>query len=112
MWNSLLQADIQNPFDSPRRIAALIAARRVKRPGFIRLQSNLVVGDTTLNGDIDGWMSLAAHVMSATIPDVLQPGALRWFGKTQVTGRHSEDAVCVWTVSNEAVGSMRACHMM
>ncbi|GFX72033.1 e3 ubiquitin-protein ligase RNF13 [Trichonephila clavipes] len=29
------------------------------------------------------WVSLAAHLMGAVIPDVLQPGAFRWFGKTK-----------------------------
>ncbi|GFW99151.1 e3 ubiquitin-protein ligase RNF13 [Trichonephila clavipes] len=29
------------------------------------------------------WVSLAAHIMGATIPDILQLGALRWFRKKQ-----------------------------
>ncbi|GFX78123.1 e3 ubiquitin-protein ligase RNF13 [Trichonephila clavipes] len=42
-----------------------------------------VVHDSTPNGGVGGQVSLAAHVMDPTIPDVLQPGALQWFGKTQ-----------------------------
>ncbi|GFW72059.1 e3 ubiquitin-protein ligase RNF13 [Trichonephila clavipes] len=32
---------------------------------------------------LGGWVSLTGPVMSAAIPDILQPGALRRFGKTQ-----------------------------
>ncbi|GFT28296.1 e3 ubiquitin-protein ligase RNF13 [Trichonephila clavipes] len=38
---------------------------------------------TTSNGGVDGWASRAAHVMSAAIPNVLQPDAFVWFEKTQ-----------------------------
>ncbi|GFX04853.1 hypothetical protein TNCV_2248361 [Trichonephila clavipes] len=53
------------------------------RSGTITLQSSPIGCDTTLNRGIGGWVSLAAHVMGALISDILQPGALRWFGKTQ-----------------------------
>ncbi|GFY29479.1 uncharacterized protein TNCV_2626501 [Trichonephila clavipes] len=35
------------------------------------------------NGGVDGWASREAHVMGATIPNVLQPGTFVWFDKTQ-----------------------------
>ncbi|GFT44073.1 hypothetical protein TNCV_3125111 [Trichonephila clavipes] len=57
--------------------------RRRRRPGSIPLQSNLVVHDTTPNGGVGGWVSLAAHVKGIAISDVLQSGALRWFEHTQ-----------------------------
>ncbi|GFS82992.1 hypothetical protein TNCV_1568581 [Trichonephila clavipes] len=38
---------------------------------------------TKLQTEASGVVSLAVHVMGAAIPDVLQPGTLRWFGKTQ-----------------------------
>ncbi|GFX51326.1 hypothetical protein TNCV_3102591 [Trichonephila clavipes] len=44
-------------------------------------KANLVVGYTTPNGGLDGWVSLAVHVMGAEIPDVLQPDALLWIEK-------------------------------
>ncbi|GFW76520.1 e3 ubiquitin-protein ligase RNF13 [Trichonephila clavipes] len=36
-------------------------------------------------GGFDGWASRAAHIMGATIPNVLSPGAFIWFEKTQGT---------------------------
>ncbi|GFX45127.1 e3 ubiquitin-protein ligase RNF13 [Trichonephila clavipes] len=48
-------------------------------------QSNAVMRDTTPNEDVGGWVPLAAHVMDATIPDIIQSGVLRWFWKTQIT---------------------------
>ncbi|GFT29762.1 hypothetical protein TNCV_4891631 [Trichonephila clavipes] len=41
--------------------------------------------DTTPNRGVSGWVSLAAHVIGAGMPDVLQPGTLRWFEKRQDT---------------------------
>ncbi|GFW25281.1 uncharacterized protein TNCV_5088471 [Trichonephila clavipes] len=39
---------------------------------------------TTPNVRVDGWASRVAHVMGATIPNVLQqPGVFVWFEKTQ-----------------------------
>ncbi|GFX66087.1 e3 ubiquitin-protein ligase RNF13 [Trichonephila clavipes] len=38
---------------------------------------------TSPDGVIDGWASRSAHVMSAAIPNVLQPDAFVWFEKTQ-----------------------------
>ncbi|GFY34252.1 uncharacterized protein TNCV_2505551 [Trichonephila clavipes] len=49
----------------------------------VLFRCNPVVHDTTPNGGVGRWVSLAAHVMGTAIPDVLQPGALRWFEKTQ-----------------------------
>ncbi|GFW85546.1 uncharacterized protein TNCV_851981 [Trichonephila clavipes] len=60
-----------------------IMGNRVSRPGSLRLQSNSIVRDATPNGGVSGWVSLAAHLMATSIPDVIQPGALRWFTKTQ-----------------------------
>ncbi|GFW26205.1 uncharacterized protein TNCV_3397011 [Trichonephila clavipes] len=53
------------------------------RPGSIPLQSSFFVRSTTLNGGADWWASRAAHVMRATIPNVLQPGAFVWIEKEQ-----------------------------
>ncbi|GFX86161.1 hypothetical protein TNCV_2560431 [Trichonephila clavipes] len=44
---------------------------------------NPVVRDTTPKGGVVRWASLVSHVMGVAIPDVFQPGSLRWFGKTQ-----------------------------
>ncbi|GFX54753.1 hypothetical protein TNCV_2556391 [Trichonephila clavipes] len=61
----------------------VVNAPLVRPNSSIPLKSNPVVLDTTLNGGDGGWVSLTAHVMDAAIPDVLQPVALRYFGKTQ-----------------------------
>ncbi|GFV41586.1 e3 ubiquitin-protein ligase RNF13 [Trichonephila clavipes] len=53
-----------------------------RRPGFIPLQSNFLVRGTTPSGGVDWWTSRAAHVMGATIPNVLQPDAFIWLEKT------------------------------
>ncbi|GFX99707.1 uncharacterized protein TNCV_3053641 [Trichonephila clavipes] len=37
---------------------------------------------TTPNRGVDVWASRAAHVMGATIPNVIQLGAFVWFKKT------------------------------
>ncbi|GFV65092.1 hypothetical protein TNCV_2303991 [Trichonephila clavipes] len=47
------------------------------------IASNTVVHDSTPNGGVSGWVSLAAHITGSVISDVLQPGVLRLFGKTQ-----------------------------
>ncbi|GFV61428.1 uncharacterized protein TNCV_2898031 [Trichonephila clavipes] len=58
-------------------------SNRVLRPGSIPLQSSFLVRETTPNGGVDERASRATHVMGAAIPNVLQPGAFVWFGKTQ-----------------------------
>ncbi|GFT29742.1 hypothetical protein TNCV_4891461 [Trichonephila clavipes] len=70
---------------------------------------NPIVLDITPNEGEVGWVSLGTHVMGTAIPNVLQPGALRCFGKIRAT---SEGAAGVWTAANEAVGSTRECRMM
>ncbi|GFY11404.1 uncharacterized protein TNCV_3182461 [Trichonephila clavipes] len=44
---------------------------------------SFLVSGTHPNGGGDGWASRAAHVMCTSIPNVLQPGTLVWFEKTQ-----------------------------
>ncbi|GFX80638.1 uncharacterized protein TNCV_499051 [Trichonephila clavipes] len=51
--------------------------------GSIPLQSSFIVHGTTPNGGVDGLASMAAHVMGAALPNVLQPGAFVWFEKTR-----------------------------
>ncbi|GFV74431.1 hypothetical protein TNCV_5128731 [Trichonephila clavipes] len=51
-------------------------------PGSIPLQSNNIVS-TPLQMEVSVCVSLAAHVMGAAISDVLHPGSLRWFRKTE-----------------------------
>ncbi|GFV63608.1 uncharacterized protein TNCV_626031 [Trichonephila clavipes] len=48
----------------------------------------------------------AAHVMSATIPNVLRPGRLRMVRED--TGTPNEGATCAWMAADEAVGCTRA----
>ncbi|GFV55343.1 uncharacterized protein TNCV_2268941 [Trichonephila clavipes] len=56
----------------------------VKNPSLIvPLQSSFLVHGTTPKECIDRWVSRAAHIMGAAIPDVVQPGAFVWFKKTQ-----------------------------
>ncbi|GFT79344.1 hypothetical protein TNCV_3275701 [Trichonephila clavipes] len=68
--------------------------------------SNFLVLGTSPNGGVDVWASRAAHVMSATIPDVLQPGAFVWFESTQPPS--SEGGTCTWIAADEAIGCTRA----
>ncbi|GFY34935.1 hypothetical protein TNCV_155081 [Trichonephila clavipes] len=58
---------------------------REKTTGSIPLQPNPVVRDTTPNGGVGGGVPLSTYIMGAEILDVLQPCALRWFGKTEGT---------------------------
>ncbi|GFU95157.1 hypothetical protein TNCV_4139411 [Trichonephila clavipes] len=53
-----------------------------RQPCSIQLQSSFLVHGTTSKGGVDGWASSAAHVMGATITNVLQPGAFVRFDKT------------------------------
>ncbi|GFV54630.1 uncharacterized protein TNCV_3578831 [Trichonephila clavipes] len=46
--------------------------------------SNFLVRGTTPNGGVEGWVASSAdHAMYAMIPNVLEPGAIVWFEKTQ-----------------------------
>ncbi|GFV66805.1 histone-lysine N-methyltransferase SETMAR [Trichonephila clavipes] len=66
---------------------------RTRLPSLLRLNLDLSLKTTgfhstagsTPNGGVDRWASRAAQTISATIPNVLQPGAFAWFEKTQVT---------------------------
>ncbi|GFX47121.1 uncharacterized protein TNCV_2746981 [Trichonephila clavipes] len=71
------------------------------------MQSNFLECGTTLNRDVDGWASRAAHVMGTAIPNVLQICAFIMVRKD--TGSpHSENATCAWMVAGKAVGCTRA----
>ncbi|GFY05979.1 uncharacterized protein TNCV_3862831 [Trichonephila clavipes] len=69
-----------------------------------RKGSDFFVHGTTPNGNVDGRASRAAHVMSAAIPNVLQPRAFVGFEKTEAP---NEGATCAWMAADEAVSSTR-----
>ncbi|GFT80476.1 hypothetical protein TNCV_5122131 [Trichonephila clavipes] len=50
---------------------SLSRARRLRRPGFIHLQSSFLVRNTRSNRGVDGWASRPTHVMGTAIPNVL-----------------------------------------
>ncbi|GFV45369.1 uncharacterized protein TNCV_4491051 [Trichonephila clavipes] len=56
---------------------------RADRAFSISLQSNFLVRGSTSSGGVDVLASRAAHVMGATIPNVLQTGAFVWFKNAQ-----------------------------
>ncbi|GFV04857.1 hypothetical protein TNCV_1983791 [Trichonephila clavipes] len=77
--NTLIRALIEEWDKLPQQLLDNVVQsmiRRCKRPGSIPLQSNLIMCDTTPIGGVGGWVTLAAHVMGAAIPDVLQSGDL------------------------------------
>ncbi|GFW08136.1 hypothetical protein TNCV_2979031 [Trichonephila clavipes] len=40
--------------------------------------------DITPNGSDSEWVSMLVHIMGTVIATILQPGALRWYGLTQI----------------------------
>ncbi|GFV54612.1 e3 ubiquitin-protein ligase RNF13 [Trichonephila clavipes] len=63
------------------RLSSLLRLNLDSRVAKGELVPFLVRGSTP-NGDADGCMSRAAHVMGAVIPNSLPPGAFVWFEKT------------------------------
>ncbi|GFU78081.1 hypothetical protein TNCV_4755251 [Trichonephila clavipes] len=63
-----------------------------RRPGSISVQSSFLVRDTTPNGGVDRWVSMAVHVMGATIPNI--PSVRRFRMVREDTGASSEGDTC------------------